>query len=582
MKSNKFYEIISLVLLTIFLTACGSSGSGSKDSGSKDSDADTSISVTGLVRTPGRAMIEGVEAYNSDGVLATSNANGEITFTVSPDKADSVRLRKTGYAAQTVMLEVVDKSVVFLATLGERNPAVTLNADAAIDLTGNTGAMVSMAPGALVDANGNPVTGNIQLSMTPVDVSDENEVGVFPGAFAGTNIDGTAAPIIMSYGTVEYHFTQNGEKLNLASGQIATIEIPVFVTKHPDGSLMQIGDEGALWSLDEATGQWLQENTGIIVASVQSPTGLALRATVTHFSWWNFDVAPATCNLGVTATGLPADTTGVLTGRTGSPAFSGRQATTELNSNGITVVVPRDTEVSFSATVSTAEGAYSANATKGCVGVSDSMVLDYEGPEPGKIIFFAGINKPIFKKGVDNLWFMERNDGAFFWEVVSKETLVLASDKGHNTTLGSLIGSAQFPLDLNGSHASSYLFTLTATTSAGSAAASILINYDETPAPVVNSWSVFKEEISTSVYWDTEGADTVSIGYVNNGGDPQAATILAADISADFGVQLINAVLIPDGSDIVLIFTNQYGTTYKQFPFSECLEFSDMGCAQPT
>jgi hypothetical protein len=43
-----------------------------------------------------------------------------------------------------------------------------------------------------------------------------------------------------------------------------------------------------VWSLNETTGVWVQEGEGTVVASA-SATGLALRATVTHFSWWNPD-----------------------------------------------------------------------------------------------------------------------------------------------------------------------------------------------------------------------------------------------------------------------------------------------------
>ena len=43
-----------------------------------------------------------------------------------------------------------------------------------------------------------------------------------------------------------------------------------------------------LWSLNEQTGDWVREGTGVVV---DSGAGLkALEATVTHFSWWNVDI----------------------------------------------------------------------------------------------------------------------------------------------------------------------------------------------------------------------------------------------------------------------------------------------------
>lgn len=50
-----------------------------------------------------------------------------------------------------------------------------------------------------------------------------------------------------------------------------------------------MGDKYPLWSLNEKTGKWVQEGEGTVVASSASPTGLALRVEVTHFSWWNHD-----------------------------------------------------------------------------------------------------------------------------------------------------------------------------------------------------------------------------------------------------------------------------------------------------
>jgi hypothetical protein len=52
-----------------------------------------------------------------------------------------------------------------------------------------------------------------------------------------------------------------------------------------------VGETIALWSLNAATGVWTQEGSGTVVASAASPSGRALRATITHFSWWNGDVS---------------------------------------------------------------------------------------------------------------------------------------------------------------------------------------------------------------------------------------------------------------------------------------------------
>ena len=45
-----------------------------------------------------------------------------------------------------------------------------------------------------------------------------------------------------------------------------------------------------MWYFDEASGLWIEEGIGQVTTSNQSPTGLAVHATVKHFSTWNWDL----------------------------------------------------------------------------------------------------------------------------------------------------------------------------------------------------------------------------------------------------------------------------------------------------
>lgn len=587
MKSKyKLFWLTGFILISALLTACDSSNSKSTDTGGT---VDT-VSVSGLVRTPGGVTIEGVEAYNSDGVLATSDNSGVMNFTISPDKASSIRLKKLGYSAQTVMLSVNNNSAEFLATLGQRSTAITVSADAEIDITGLSGAMVTLAAGALVDANGNAVTGDIQLSITPVDVSNDDALGVFPGAFAGTDIDGNPTPVIMTYGTVEYYFSQNGNELNLAAGQSATIEIPIYVTLHPDGTPIQIGDSGALWYLNETTGQWLQENTGIVVVSEQSSTGIALRATVTHFSWWNHDIAPEICDLTITHSGLPADATSNLRGSTSTPRPRTGSTTITNTNTSTTLKMPRGTPVGLTGTATASDGVYSAHSFTSCDGPAGTLILEYEGPAPVKILSLTATVKPVFKLDTSTFppqWAADGNDAIFTWETVAATTRALSSDQGHNTTLGNDFGSTQFPLQLNNMVVPQYNFTLTASNQQGTATETIILDYIDQPKPIVKQYVAYALSSSNSiqVQWQVEGADSVNIGYIENGGSPQAAFPLDGqqNIVAADGFSIIAISDIPNnavGYDLVARFENQYGETFVQRIISGCLLGSEL-CNQP-
>ncbi|MEL6547409.1 MAG: hypothetical protein AAFQ82_22490, partial [Myxococcota bacterium] len=106
----------------------------------------------------------------------------------------------------------------------------------------------------------------------------------FPGGFDAFTEDGTLG-ILGSYGPTEFHLTDaSGNRLNIDPSMPALIEMPLSI-EGPN-----VGDEIPVWSLDETFGVWVSEGVGEVVASADSPTGRALRASVTHFSWWNPDV----------------------------------------------------------------------------------------------------------------------------------------------------------------------------------------------------------------------------------------------------------------------------------------------------
>ena len=125
----------------------------------------------------------------------------------------------------------------------------------------------------------------MQVAITPIDVAANARA--FPGKFEGTRPSGQQG-LIESYGTAEFILTQDGSPVQLAPGRKATIEIPIYIAKNRDGSAVKEGDVFPLWSLNERTGTWIEEGSGRVVAAA-SPSGLALRGEVTHFSWWNHD-----------------------------------------------------------------------------------------------------------------------------------------------------------------------------------------------------------------------------------------------------------------------------------------------------
>jgi hypothetical protein len=251
--------------------------------------------VRGLVTDAAGDSLSGVTVTPmSESISATTNDSGLVRLDVNAGVAVTLRAAKDGYAARRVRLELPEDAETgsFRATLAERDTTATIeNVETGGMARGPDGVQVEVPVEGLRREDGTMATGDVDVGLTSVDVSDEDELGTFPGDFSGVTPEGEAE-LLMSYGVSEYDFTQNGADLDLAPGKTATIEIPVYVDEDLNGEPVQVGSEYPLWALNEETGDWVQEGTGTVVEAEDSPTGLVLRGEVSHFSWWNCDIAP--------------------------------------------------------------------------------------------------------------------------------------------------------------------------------------------------------------------------------------------------------------------------------------------------
>lgn len=284
-------RLLLWVLPLLWLAACGGSGGGSEAPATPPAtSAEVDVRVSAL---DGSALANVRVTPSVGSATATTNAQGVARLTLANNQTLSLVFSHASYANQVKVLSLPAgaASALVTATLIERDAAQTV-ADMATGGTvnGRDGTRAVFPAGSLVDASGNTVTGPVQVQMTPVNVL--SAPAAFPGTFLGMP-EGSAAgaaPVgIVSFGTVEFHPTQNGQKLQVKAGSRVSIDIPIYSSRNQDGSAVVLGQVIKLWSLNETTGLWVQEGTGTVVASADSTTGLALRAEVSHFSWWNCD-----------------------------------------------------------------------------------------------------------------------------------------------------------------------------------------------------------------------------------------------------------------------------------------------------
>jgi len=248
----------------------------------------TSVDGTALANVSINVLSGGTSVAN-----LSSGADGHFSVQLAAGKDVVMQLSEGGYADQVVPARSpkTNGNVFLDITMIARGAVQTFNVDAGASLSGDDGAAVTVAAGSFVDANGLTVTGNVDLTITPVNISNPASLAAFPGEFSGVLEGETSDTPIVSLGTVEFKFSQNGQPLQLGPGQSANVLIPIYSNTYQDGSPINLGDSIPLWSLNQDTGIWTQEGTGIVVSSPDSPTGLAMQATVSHFSWWNCDVS---------------------------------------------------------------------------------------------------------------------------------------------------------------------------------------------------------------------------------------------------------------------------------------------------
>ena len=282
------------VTLTVF-DAAGRSASVSRAVTVVAAAASGSVVVHARVSAVGGTALAGVSIVPAGGSAApvTTDATGRADLTLARGPTVALKLTKAGYADQFVAAKLpaaAGTDTLIEATLTPRDAAQALaDAHAGGSLAGRAGALLTLPADALVDGAGAAVTGPVQISLTPVDVTRPG-AGGFPGRFDGIEADGAQTPIV-SFGTVEFMLSNTaGVRLQLAPGKTATIEVPIWATQRLDGHVLVVGDTVPLWSLDEASAIWVREGTGNVVASADSPSGLAMRATVSHLSWWNADL----------------------------------------------------------------------------------------------------------------------------------------------------------------------------------------------------------------------------------------------------------------------------------------------------
>jgi hypothetical protein len=179
------------------------------------------------------------------------------------------------------------------------------------------GASVTLPANALVNAKNQTAKGAITLQLTPWDIKGK-DLSAIQGNGRGRDATGRLVDLISAgMMSVDFYDAQN-QHLQLASGKTADIQMDLPYASI-NGKALSVGSAIPLWHFDATQGLWLAQGAGTVVASQTSSVGLAVKATVTHFSTWSWDfpidntgtvtvgciddiLQPSACSLGATVT----------------------------------------------------------------------------------------------------------------------------------------------------------------------------------------------------------------------------------------------------------------------------------------
>ncbi|MDC0741479.1 hypothetical protein [Polyangium mundeleinium] len=262
--------------------AGGMAGAGGSGGGSIQEPVGTSLLVQVLDTENLPVPSAVVTAQN--GTPRPTDGAGYILFENLTPGRFSARVERFGYTPASVVVELPPGAhggaEVHLFPLPPRIP-FDASAGAALD---QGPVHVTIPSDAIVDQNGEPVTGLVEATIVPLDPSQG--LANAPGPLEGISADNGATVGLESLFMAEVTLWQGSQKVNLAPGARATLELVL-----PDAvaAKVQEGEWIPAWWFDLDAGIWREEGTGVIQGSVAEPGNMAWVAEVGHFSWWNCD-----------------------------------------------------------------------------------------------------------------------------------------------------------------------------------------------------------------------------------------------------------------------------------------------------
>jgi hypothetical protein len=220
--------------------------------------------------------ISGARIASGD-VSAITDLTGKYVILVAAGPSQRVSIEAKGMVPTVRHLTVVDgePTALHVVMKTEAEPIV-VDSTVGGTATAENGASVVLPPDSVVDPDGNPVSGPIDVVLTYFDPSSSGDFAAFPGQMVG-NTDGDRA-MLASLSMMDVTMRQGDSVLQVAEGKELLVSFPAPKTG-------ELPATSPLWSMNPETGEWVREGK----ATLDAVAGV-YRAAIPHMTPWNCDI----------------------------------------------------------------------------------------------------------------------------------------------------------------------------------------------------------------------------------------------------------------------------------------------------
>ncbi len=278
--SNKLtsLSLIFCFISALFATSCSKTSSPDPVNPTNET---VTTAIFGTVTDETNRPLAGV-TVNINAQTVTTDAQGIFTSQgLTVTKKTVLKANYNGYFQSLHLLDLANKKSTSLQIKLQRKVQTTSFSSSAggTATIGNTGASVVFpAGGYKTVSTDQSYTGNVLVYARFANIDSQNFIQTVPGTMTATDANGVDSRL-RTFGMVEVLMTDaSGNALQL-NNSTATISMPVATSQASTAP-----NAMPLWSLDETTAIWKQEGTA-------TKQGNAYVGTVSHFTWWNCDIA---------------------------------------------------------------------------------------------------------------------------------------------------------------------------------------------------------------------------------------------------------------------------------------------------